>query len=200
MPTLVITRYELWKAARTKSDGNMTSFSAALISQRIFKRPQKQPIHDTVIHEDDDMAEAKDDPLSKLMTRLPRLKKAPLELYWDLRVFGLPPLVPVYITLPDALENELADSGGGTNQPSSPLTWTIEAPNNGRGASTMQRNGLKMTGGNRKVSGMKQWFGEGETEAQFQTVVFCELGSEMEAKIWVLKCDADGWRCASNGA
>ncbi|KOM43568.1 hypothetical protein LR48_Vigan05g117300 [Vigna angularis] len=97
-------RYELWKAARTKSDGNMTSSSAALISQRIFTRPQKQAIHDTVIHEDDDMAEAEDDHLSKLMTRLPRLKKAPLELYWDLRVSGLPPLVPIYITLPDALE------------------------------------------------------------------------------------------------
>ncbi|KOM47638.1 hypothetical protein LR48_Vigan07g134200 [Vigna angularis] len=50
------------------------------------------------------MAEAEDDPLSKLMTKLPRLKKAPLELYWDLRVFGLPPHVPVYITLSDALE------------------------------------------------------------------------------------------------
>ncbi|KOM45095.1 hypothetical protein LR48_Vigan06g040100 [Vigna angularis] len=50
------------------------------------------------------MAEAKDDPLSKLMTKLPRLKKAPLELYWELRVFGLPPHVPVYITLSDALE------------------------------------------------------------------------------------------------
>ncbi|KOM38673.1 hypothetical protein LR48_Vigan03g205500 [Vigna angularis] len=37
-----------------------------------FTRLQKQPIHDTVIHEDDDMAEAEDDPLSKLMTRLPR--------------------------------------------------------------------------------------------------------------------------------
>ncbi|KOM29328.1 hypothetical protein LR48_Vigan643s000400 [Vigna angularis] len=92
-------RYELWKAARTKFDGNTTSSSAALISQRI-----KQPIHDKVKYEDDDMAEAKDDPLSKLMTRLPRLKRAPLELYWDLRVFGLPPHVPVYITLPDALE------------------------------------------------------------------------------------------------
>ncbi|KOM31214.1 hypothetical protein LR48_Vigan01g076900 [Vigna angularis] len=69
-----------------------------------FTRPQKQPIHDTVINEDDDMAEAEDDPLSKLMTKLPRLKKAPLELYWDLRVFGLPPHVPVYITLSDALE------------------------------------------------------------------------------------------------
>ncbi|KOM47836.1 hypothetical protein LR48_Vigan07g154000 [Vigna angularis] len=97
-------RYELWKAAQTKSDGNMTSSSTALISQRIFTRPQKQPIHDTIIHEDDDMAEAEDDPLSKLMTRLPRLKKAQLELYWDLRVFGLPPHVPVYITLSDALE------------------------------------------------------------------------------------------------
>ncbi|KOM47502.1 hypothetical protein LR48_Vigan07g120600 [Vigna angularis] len=72
-------RYELWKAARTKSDGNVTSSSAALISQRIFTRPQKQPIHDTVIHEDDDMAEAEDDPLSKLMTRLPRL-------HWQLMV------------------------------------------------------------------------------------------------------------------
>ncbi|KOM48246.1 hypothetical protein LR48_Vigan07g195000 [Vigna angularis] len=69
-----------------------------------FTRPQKQPIHDTVIHEDHDMAEAEDDPLSKLMTKLPRLKKAPLELYWDFRVFGLPPHVPVYITLSDALE------------------------------------------------------------------------------------------------
>ncbi|KOM49630.1 hypothetical protein LR48_Vigan08g045700 [Vigna angularis] len=35
-----------------------------------FTRPQKQPIHDTVIHEDDDMAEAEDDPLSKLMTNI----------------------------------------------------------------------------------------------------------------------------------
>ncbi|KOM25662.1 hypothetical protein LR48_Vigan151s000100 [Vigna angularis] len=76
-----------------------------------FTRPQKQPIRDTVIHEDDDMAEAEDDPLSKLMTRLPRLKKTPLELYWDLRVFGLPPHVPVYITLSDALEcNQQLDS------------------------------------------------------------------------------------------
>ncbi|KOM43469.1 hypothetical protein LR48_Vigan05g107300 [Vigna angularis] len=30
-----LARYELWKAARTKSDGNMTSSSTALISQRI---------------------------------------------------------------------------------------------------------------------------------------------------------------------
>ncbi|KAG2380540.1 uncharacterized protein HKW66_Vig0249480 [Vigna angularis] len=70
----------------------------------LFTRAQKQPIHDTVIHEDDDMAEAEDDPISKLVTKLPRLKKASLELYWDLRVFGLPPHVPVYITFSDALE------------------------------------------------------------------------------------------------
>ncbi|BAT97635.1 hypothetical protein VIGAN_09114200 [Vigna angularis var. angularis] len=50
------------------------------------------------------MAEAEDDPISKLVTKLPRLKKASLELYWDLRVFGLPPHVPVYITFSDALE------------------------------------------------------------------------------------------------
>ncbi|KOM47802.1 hypothetical protein LR48_Vigan07g150600 [Vigna angularis] len=31
-------------------------------------------------------------------------RKAPLELYWDLRVFGLPPHMPVYITLSNALE------------------------------------------------------------------------------------------------
>ncbi|KOM26325.1 hypothetical protein LR48_Vigan252s003700 [Vigna angularis] len=40
--------------------------------QAQFTRPQKQPIHDTVIHEDGDMAEAEGDPLSKLMIRLPR--------------------------------------------------------------------------------------------------------------------------------
>ncbi|KOM58156.1 hypothetical protein LR48_Vigan11g119000 [Vigna angularis] len=88
--------------------GSFIAWPRALIMSHIatpqFTRPQKQPIHDTVIHEDDDMAEAEDDPLSKLMTKLPRLKKAPLELYWDLRVFGLPPHVPVYITLSDALE------------------------------------------------------------------------------------------------
>ncbi|KOM27816.1 hypothetical protein LR48_Vigan464s001300 [Vigna angularis] len=50
-----------------------------------FTRPQKQSIHDTIIDEDDEMAEAEDDPLSKLMTRLPRLKRAPLKLYRDLK-------------------------------------------------------------------------------------------------------------------
>ncbi|XP_052733220.1 uncharacterized protein LOC128196438 [Vigna angularis] len=88
--------------------GSFIAWPRALIMSHIatpqFTRPQKQPIHDTVIHEDDDMAEAEDDPLSKLMTKLPRLKKAPLELYLDLRVFGVPQHVPVYITFSDALE------------------------------------------------------------------------------------------------
>ncbi|KOM27714.1 hypothetical protein LR48_Vigan454s000300 [Vigna angularis] len=57
--------------------GSFIVWPRALIMSHIatpqFIRPQKQPIHDTVIHEDDDMAEAEDDPLSKLMTRLPRV-------------------------------------------------------------------------------------------------------------------------------
>ncbi|KAG2391528.1 uncharacterized protein HKW66_Vig0127110 [Vigna angularis] len=88
--------------------GSFIAWPRALIMSHIatpqFTRPQKQPIHDKVIHEDDDMAEAEDDPLSKLMIRLPRLKRALFELYWDLRVFGLPLHVPVYITLPYALK------------------------------------------------------------------------------------------------
>ncbi|KOM37475.1 hypothetical protein LR48_Vigan03g085700 [Vigna angularis] len=44
-------------------------------------------MHEPVIDEDDEMVEAEDDPLSKLMTRLPRLKRGPLEIYWDLRRF-----------------------------------------------------------------------------------------------------------------
>ncbi|KOM24916.1 hypothetical protein LR48_Vigan17s001200 [Vigna angularis] len=56
--------------------GSFIAWPRALIMSHIatpqFTRPQKQPIHDTVIHEDDDMAEVEDDPLSKLMTRLPR--------------------------------------------------------------------------------------------------------------------------------
>ncbi|KOM34904.1 hypothetical protein LR48_Vigan02g105400 [Vigna angularis] len=84
-------------------EGGQTIHGVAILPQH-FTRPQKQPIHDTIIHEIDEMAEAEDDPLSKLMTKLPRLKKASLELYWDLRVFGLPPHVPVYITFSYALE------------------------------------------------------------------------------------------------
>ncbi|KOM29743.1 hypothetical protein LR48_Vigan760s000400 [Vigna angularis] len=49
--------------------GSFIAWPRALIMSHIAT---PQPIHDTVIHEDDDMAEAEDDPLSKLMTRLPR--------------------------------------------------------------------------------------------------------------------------------
>ncbi|KOM49353.1 hypothetical protein LR48_Vigan08g018000 [Vigna angularis] len=38
------------------------------------------------------------------MTKLLRLNRGPLEVYWDNRVFGIPPHVPVYITFNDALE------------------------------------------------------------------------------------------------
>ncbi|KOM26289.1 hypothetical protein LR48_Vigan252s000100 [Vigna angularis] len=65
-------RYELRKVARTKSDWRMTSFSVALVSQKIFICPHKQPMHQPVIDEDDDLAEVEDDPLAKLMTKLPR--------------------------------------------------------------------------------------------------------------------------------
>ncbi|KOM58101.1 hypothetical protein LR48_Vigan11g113500 [Vigna angularis] len=40
---------------------------------------------DPTEYNDDEMAEAKDDPLSKLMTRLPRLKRGAVEIYWDLK-------------------------------------------------------------------------------------------------------------------
>ncbi|KOM26681.1 hypothetical protein LR48_Vigan304s002800 [Vigna angularis] len=189
-------RYELWKVARTKSDGRMTSSSTALIPQKIdelvkqqtqgtfvgqgrddilttaIRKPEhagrvrgvpgaiglrdyfgpaqkntqsmtptpprvstrgscsaidpteysgqykllvdgdpsrivavrrKQPMHELVIDEDDDLAEAEDDPLAKLMTKLPRLNRGPVELYWDNKVFGIPH-VPIYITFNNALE------------------------------------------------------------------------------------------------
>ncbi|KAG2380720.1 uncharacterized protein HKW66_Vig0200920 [Vigna angularis] len=55
-------------------EGGETIHGVAILPQHVrFTRPQKQPIHDTVIHEDDYMAEAEDDPLSKLMTKLPRV-------------------------------------------------------------------------------------------------------------------------------
>ncbi|KAG2399525.1 uncharacterized protein HKW66_Vig0079930 [Vigna angularis] len=54
-------------------EGGQTIHGVPILPQHVrFTRPQKQPIHDTIIHEDDDMAEAEDDPLSKLMTKLPR--------------------------------------------------------------------------------------------------------------------------------
>jgi len=50
------------------------------------------------------MAEAEDDPLGKLLLKLHKLKRGPVELEWELRVFGLHCHVPLYITLNDALE------------------------------------------------------------------------------------------------
>ncbi|KOM48280.1 hypothetical protein LR48_Vigan07g198400 [Vigna angularis] len=43
-----------------------------IVAVERFTRPQKQLMHELVIDEDDEMDEAEDDPLSKLMTRLPR--------------------------------------------------------------------------------------------------------------------------------
>ncbi|KOM41019.1 hypothetical protein LR48_Vigan04g121700 [Vigna angularis] len=48
-----------------------------------FIRPQKQPMHEPIIVEDDDMAEAEDDPLAKLMTKLPKMNRGPVEVYMD---------------------------------------------------------------------------------------------------------------------
>nr|KYP73806.1 hypothetical protein KK1_006462 [Cajanus cajan] len=46
-----------------------------------------------------------DDPISRLLTILPQLKKKPIQLQWDIRVFGVDSSnVPLYISLPDALE------------------------------------------------------------------------------------------------
>ncbi|KOM47372.1 hypothetical protein LR48_Vigan07g107600 [Vigna angularis] len=87
--------------------GTFISWPRALIMSHIatpeFIRPHKQPMHEPIIDEDDDLAEAEDDPLAKLMTKLPRLNKGPVEVYWDNRVFGIPH-VPVYIIFNDALE------------------------------------------------------------------------------------------------
>ncbi|KOM34845.1 hypothetical protein LR48_Vigan02g099500 [Vigna angularis] len=61
-------------------------------------------MHESVIDEDDEMAEAEDDPLAKLMKKLPRLNRGPVQEYWNSRVFGILPHVLVYITFNDALE------------------------------------------------------------------------------------------------
>jgi len=50
------------------------------------------------------MAEAKDDSLEKLLLKLHKLKKGPVELERELRVFGLYCHVSLYINLNDALE------------------------------------------------------------------------------------------------
>ncbi|KOM24680.1 hypothetical protein LR48_Vigan2422s000100 [Vigna angularis] len=74
-------------AVRRVLEGGQTIHGVALLPHHVhvtideFIRPQKQPMHEPVIDKDDDMAEAKDDPLAKLMTKLPRLSKGVVELY-----------------------------------------------------------------------------------------------------------------------
>ncbi|KOM31359.1 hypothetical protein LR48_Vigan01g091400 [Vigna angularis] len=48
-----------------------------------FIHPHKQLIHQSVIDEDDNLAKAEDYPLAKLMTKLPKLNKGPIEVYMD---------------------------------------------------------------------------------------------------------------------
>jgi len=50
------------------------------------------------------MAEAKDDHVGKLLLKLHKLKRGPVELEWELRVFGLHCHVLLYINLNDVLE------------------------------------------------------------------------------------------------
>ncbi|KOM41136.1 hypothetical protein LR48_Vigan04g133400 [Vigna angularis] len=78
-------RYELWKAAWTK-----------------FYRPKKQPAQP--VNEAHEEAEDDNDPLSILTKRLVKLKKGPIELLWELRTFGIPCHIPLYIDFNDAVE------------------------------------------------------------------------------------------------
>ena len=50
------------------------------------------------------MAKAEDEPLGKLLTKLHKLKRGPVVLEWELRLFGLYCHVQLYINLNDALE------------------------------------------------------------------------------------------------
>nr|KYP31942.1 hypothetical protein KK1_047505 [Cajanus cajan] len=76
----------------------MTSESARVIADKI--EVMREPVID-----DADIAEAEDDPISRLLTILPRLKKKQIQLQWDIRVFGVDSYnVPLYISLLDALE------------------------------------------------------------------------------------------------
>jgi len=56
------------------------------------------------ICEDDDMAKVESDPLGKLLTKLYKLKRGPIVLEWELRVFIFHYHVSLYINLSDALE------------------------------------------------------------------------------------------------
>nr|KYP37023.1 hypothetical protein KK1_041806 [Cajanus cajan] len=61
-------------------------------------------MREPVIH-DVDIVEAEDDPISRLLTILPRLKKKPIQLQWDIKVFGVDSSnCSLFISLSDALE------------------------------------------------------------------------------------------------
>nr|KYP42246.1 hypothetical protein KK1_036335 [Cajanus cajan] len=142
-------RHEMWIAARTKSDGQMTSESARVVADKIghvWTRVVVDQVQDVAApvplpntevqlvgqatgtflawpkrlvmplsarakvmrepHVDHgNILETEDDPISTLLTILPRLRKRPIQLQWDIRVFGVDSSdVPLYIFLPDALE------------------------------------------------------------------------------------------------
>ncbi|KOM47509.1 hypothetical protein LR48_Vigan07g121300 [Vigna angularis] len=74
----LLAMHELWKAARTKSNGQFTSQSAQEISQRIVYRPEKQPSAQPV---NETREEAEDhDVISILTSKLNKLRKGPVEM------------------------------------------------------------------------------------------------------------------------
>jgi len=54
----------------------------------------RQPI---INEDDEDMAEIEDDSISKLLIKLNKLHKRPIELQWKLKVFGIECYVRLYI-------------------------------------------------------------------------------------------------------
>ena len=53
----------------------------------------------------EDSPEAEDDAITRLLSILPRLRRNPVQIQWDTRVFDISSTdVPLYISFPDALE------------------------------------------------------------------------------------------------
>ncbi|KOM47909.1 hypothetical protein LR48_Vigan07g161300 [Vigna angularis] len=69
-------RHELWKAARTKFDGQFTSQSTQEISQRIVYRLEKQPIAQPMNEAREEREDH--DAISILTSRLNKLRKGPV--------------------------------------------------------------------------------------------------------------------------
>nr|KYP44058.1 hypothetical protein KK1_034482 [Cajanus cajan] len=67
--------HEMWIAARTKSDGQMTSETTRVVTDKIEVMREPHVDHANIV-------EAEDDPISKLLTILPRLKKNPIQLQY----------------------------------------------------------------------------------------------------------------------